>query len=77
MNKSKITLVFMLTLMLSMKMFAQDNNPEDINANISSFIPTSPEAASLGRYGMIPNNTATGQMNYSVPIYQIPLRSGA
>lgn len=31
----------------------------------------SPESANLGRYGNVALNNATGQMNYSVPIYNI------
>ena len=41
-----------------------------------SFHPTSPQSASLGKYGMFANNSSTGQINYSIPIYNIPLKLG-
>lgn len=36
-----------------------------------SITPVSPESASLGRYGNVALTGATGQMSYSVPIYDI------
>jgi YD repeat-containing protein len=40
---------------------------------IPQITPASPEAASLGKYGEIPVNLATGKINYSVPLYTIDI----
>ena len=37
----------------------------------TAIIPQSPEAARLGRYGNLPLNSSTGQMNFSLPIYSV------
>ena len=34
-------------------------------------VPVSPEAASLGKYGEIPVNLASGKINYTIPLYTI------
>lgn len=41
--------------------------------NLPTVFPASPEVASLGKYGDIPVNIATGRINYSVPIYTIQI----
>lgn len=50
---------------------------QEIAVNLPSYQPTSPEAASLGQYGRIANSSSTGQMNYSVPLYTVPLKMGS
>jgi len=42
-----------------------------ISQELQQVIPVSPEAASLGKYGEIPVNLATGKINYTVPLYTI------
>jgi hypothetical protein len=39
--------------------------------DLPQIVPVSPEAASLGKYGEIPVNLATGKINYTVPLYTI------
>ncbi|WP_299676116.1 hypothetical protein [uncultured Dokdonia sp.] len=39
--------------------------------------PVNPQTASLGRYGNVPINTATGKMGFSVPIYNIAVDGGS
>ncbi len=50
---------------------------QSIDLNLPSYNPSSPEAASLGKYGRIANNSSTGQINYAVPLCAIPLKSGS
>ncbi len=38
---------------------------------LTNFIPRSPEAAKISRFGQVPLNASTGQMNFSVPIANI------
>jgi hypothetical protein len=42
-------------------------------AQSQQIIPQSPEAGNLGRYGSIPITSATGQMSYSIPFYNIEI----
>lgn len=39
--------------------------------NLPTVAPVSPEAASLGKYGDLPVNLATGRINYTIPIFTI------
>lgn len=39
------------------------------------FVPVSPEAASLGKYGDIPPSNSTGTMNFNVPLHTIVNRN--
>ncbi|MEM7185026.1 MAG: hypothetical protein AAF466_00100 [Bacteroidota bacterium] len=45
------------------------SNP--ISPELPQITPTTPEAGSLGRFGNVPINPATGQMSFTVPIYNI------
>ena len=58
-------LLFFLVAFLStnISLFSQESLP-----NIT---PLSPEAASMGRYGNLPINQATGRMSHSIPIHTI------
>jgi len=38
---------------------------------LPNVVPVSPEAASLGKYGDLPVNLASGRINYSIPIFTI------
>ena len=49
--------------------FSQDGHPET-NFRI---VPVSPNAASLGTFGMIPTDNYVGQANLTIPIYEIDL----
>jgi len=44
---------------------------QDTALALPQITPTSPEAASLGRFGNVPINPATGQMSFTVPIHTI------
>lgn len=74
-NKNILTIVILLSVMISGIASAQEDDLLDVS--LPAISPTSPESASLGRYGMIPNESPTGQMNYSVPIYSLPLKNGS
>ncbi len=50
-------------------MYSQDGHPET-NFRI---VPVSPNAASLGTFGMIPTDNYVGQANLTIPIYEIDL----
>ncbi len=54
---------------------AQDTEPL-FSMDLPSVVATSPESASLGRYGGLSNASATGQMSHNIPLYNIPLKSG-
>lgn len=41
------------------------------STDLPKITPHSPEVAKMGRYGIVPLNSSTGQMNYSIPIYTI------
>ena len=66
--------IFSISLLL---LFSSQVFSQEIDLNFPSYTPTSPEAGNLGKYGRIANNSSTGQMNYSVPIYSIPLTNGS
>ncbi|WP_024771053.1 PKD domain-containing protein [Aquimarina macrocephali] len=44
---------------------------EPLPAQPPQIFPTSPEAASLGKYGEIPVNLSTGRINHSIPLHTI------
>ncbi len=68
--KKLIQLLFLLSLSLSIKGQVVD----DFNGGaLNNFIPTSPEVASLGKYGTIPVDSPNGEMRYSIPIHTINL----
>jgi len=66
--------IFSISLLL---LFSSQVFSQVIELNFPSYTPTSPEAGNLGKYGRIANSSSTGQMNYSVPIYSIPLTNGS
>ena len=61
-NKSIILGIF-LTLLSNTIYCQESSNPDDFINNALSLSPLSPEAASLGKYGDIPVNLATGRIN--------------
>ncbi len=62
MTKMKKKLCVLLLILISSITYGQE---------LPQIIPVSPEAASLGKYGEIPINLATGKINYTVPLYTI------
>ena len=65
----KIRLLFVLLVFYSINGFSQE---EDENTSLMPRVaPVSPEAASLGKYGDLPVNLATGRLNFTIPIYTI------
>lgn len=67
----KIISLFLLLFLLlkATVMYSQDGHPET-NFRI---VPVSPNAASLGTYGLIPTDNYVGQARISIPIYEIDL----
>ncbi len=65
------TQVFSVLLMLCAIVMGQENSGPDPLQEALQVFPVSPEAASLGKYGDIPVNLASGKINYTVPIYTI------
>lgn len=66
----RISLFLLLLLCLNATVaYAQTDHPET-NLRI---VPVSPNAASLGTFGMIPTNNYVGQANVTIPIYEIDL----
>lgn len=66
--KKIILLLWIATFVLSYKSYAQDEenyNPKTVN------VPTSPEAALLGRFGDVPISYYSGTANISIPLYNI------
>ena len=51
--------------------YPQENAGADFIDRALVVYPVSPEAASLGKYGDLPVNLATGRINYTVPLYTI------
>lgn len=60
---------FLLLFLLLKATAAYAQNPE---ANLR-IVPISPNAASLGTYGLIPTDNYVGQANLTIPIYEIDL----
>jgi hypothetical protein len=56
---------------LSISMGYGQGNPKNLNADINNFVPVSPNAASLGKFGNIPVSYYTGLPSIEVPIYTI------
>ena len=65
----KIILLLVALICINFFGFGQDDP-----IGLPQIFPVSPEAASLGKYGEIPINLATGKINYSVPIYTIKVK---
>ena len=66
--KSKIIILFLFIVIINNLSFSQEQN---FQPTLPQVFPVSPEAASLGKYGDIPVNLATGRVNYTVPLYTI------
>ncbi|EZH73880.1 hypothetical protein ATO12_13410 [Aquimarina atlantica] len=60
-----ITVIFLLLGLIVL------GQAEPSPAQPPQIFPTSPEAASLGKYGEIPVNLSTGRINHSIPLYTI------
>lgn len=66
----RISLFLLLFLLLkATAVYSQGGDPE---ANLR-IVPISPNAASLGTYGLIPTDNYVGQANLTIPIYEIDL----
>lgn len=62
-------LVALLLAIVSTVTFAQ-SSPNNV-FNVKTMLPTSPEAAALGKFGDVPVGYYTGTANISIPIYTI------
>ncbi len=60
-------IVSILLLILAVKSYGQNEQPKLNN----SMIPPSPDAASLGKYGVFPVTLYTGSANISIPITEV------
>ena len=63
--------LFMLILCLEIKISAQQ--PNEYKPAMSSVIPPSPNAASLGQYGNVPISYYNGTTNINIPLHDIEL----
>lgn len=68
MNTAKKVLITTAAILFCCNLFAQSITQPDLN---KSLIPPSPEAASLGRYGIMPVTLYEGMPNVSIPVYEI------
>ncbi|MBQ4822478.1 RHS repeat domain-containing protein [Aquimarina sp. MMG016] len=66
----KLKLIIIINLLLLLSTITTFSQEAD-GIVIEPSIPSSPEATSFTRYGSLPLNNATGQMNFTVPIYTI------
>ncbi|TSE06384.1 PKD domain-containing protein [Aquimarina algiphila] len=66
----KKQLLCFLLMVCAITMGQETNAPNPLQEALQVF-PVSPEAASLGKYGDIPVNLASGKINYTVPLYTI------
>lgn len=66
-SKNTLSIVFLLCLIT---LYSHADNGVTPNLNI---IPTSPNTAALGAYGVVPVDLHTGTISVSVPIYEINL----
>ncbi len=67
----KHILSLLISLVLGFSIFAQEGSGSSMAIQPQNIFPTSPEAASLGKYGEIPVNLSTGRINHSIPIHVI------
>jgi len=65
--KKKSLLLVTFLFILSINLHCQDFP----DANVPDLFPLSPEIANLGKYGNVQHSLHTGNMNFSVPIYNI------
>ena len=65
---------FLLALLIQFSLagFSQIEGPTE--PKLPQVFPVTPEAASLGKYGDVPVNLATGKINYTVPLYTIKVK---
>ncbi len=61
-------IVSILLLLVALQVQAQPTEPPKLN---NSMIPPSPDAASLGKYGVFPVTLYTGSPNISIPITEV------
>ena len=69
MMKKYVLLIIIGLLFFPTYGWGQEEDPVDYGIN--KIYPVSPQAASLGKYGDIPVNLATGRINYQIPLYMI------
>ena len=62
---------FLLTVALNTS-FAQ---PQTVNDVTKQYLPSSPQAASLGKYGDVPVNYHTGGATVTIPLYEVKIGS--
>jgi YD repeat-containing protein len=73
-DTSKIICILIVMLYLFLNTIeAGNNDPGSSFYKIPQFMPPSPQASLLGRYGEIPVSLTNGLVNISIPIYEIKL----
>lgn len=65
----KASILFCILLIVSISLFAQ----EDVHK--PNFVNPSPTAASLGSYGNVNTNLATGTIHTSIPLFDLKVQS--
>lgn len=68
MEKFKFMFVLFMVFSCTEFIFSQEQEQE---VQLPQVFPVSPEASSLGKYGDVPVNLASGKINYTVPLYTI------
>ena len=64
--------LFLSIVLAYVSSFSTAQGNQDLSKlELPSVAPVSPEAASLGKYGDLPVNLASGRIDYSIPIYTI------
>ncbi|NHM05701.1 hypothetical protein G4D82_00565 [Flavobacterium sp. CYK-4] len=70
-TKIKQIIILLLLVFIKSTLYSQSTTYPDTSQKI---FPSAPESSNLGRFDMIGNgNGSTGQMNYSIPLFSIPM----
>lgn len=70
-------IIVLMTFYPSLHAQVGDSGSSSSGYEAPDVTPVNPQTASLGRYGNVPINAATGKMSFSVPIYNIAVDGGA
>lgn len=68
--QSKVTILFVAFILISAQAFMQE-----ASIDVPTYHPVSPNAASLGNYGLYPVNKNLGKASVSIPIYDLSFKS--
>src|ERR1700755_2329549 len=63
--------VFVFLILALLNQYTANSQPADPVFNLKNILPTSPDAAMLGKFGDIPIGNYTGTADVSIPIYTV------